>query len=662
MMLNLTSQSLFNFTQIPYMLLSKVEDVGLRECGMAEVKEVHRALSLLHDWGLVFHFGTFRDGEEIVFLDPARLMELMSSVVSWSEEKAKRVPNGILDHSQLEQIWPSMDRSIQRSLLGVLHHFEIAYPLGGSARSLVPAMLSDHVPRQAAIVIERIKAGDGPETKLRVKYKLLFVPTDLIGRLLVRTQDLAIDGGSWKSGSAIKMSDSQGVVRVDKSSVWIETTGVRPAVLFQNVCERVQLLLREYSSLVRMNKERVGCTRCLRKWFSGPEIRAALSKGKDKLECGVCGHMTPIEQLQLGLPPETDFTKFDRKLKSSSGDDEEEDREALLKQFVRLCRSSCSDSESAPVFWVPKDSSGADGSVRIEAMCEAGGHWRSPCVNVIRRPDEVAQYKQYLLRSLRLAEVLNVAMRESERPKIGTLRSAIEALPVEVQRRSPSYQDWYQRRDEHSGELLRLSKVVDGRLIWLCTEHEPRVHARVQLEREPWHIDWETMEGNALEWVENGGDLHSRAILNGKGREFVRKLFGSPRTLQFERAEGVRNPRLQARFDSATRFKERGRVSGGELFNKLYTEDGEKEQVKRRLKGHCTRDTGLVKTSIFYAWHGLNMKAVGSVCELGLQNFRLQDEGYFGTGLLSCYYFPFSMFCLAEIWLRSHSRLVQACM
>lgn len=59
---------------------------------------------------------------------------------------------------------------------------------------------------------------------------------------------------------------------------------------------------------------------------------------------------------------------------------------------------------------------------------------------------------------------------------------------------------------------------------------------------------WEEMEGGRLEWKQGSAEGHYlKAELRegGGGCEFVRRLFGTPGTMVFVRAEAIVNPRLQ---------------------------------------------------------------------------------------------------------------------
>jgi hypothetical protein len=82
---------------------------------------------------VLLHFPTASAAlRELVVIDPQFLADVMSGVVTFNHRLVK---SGILQHSDLPQIWQKFPVEVHPSLLELLETFEIAYVVGAITRS-----------------------------------------------------------------------------------------------------------------------------------------------------------------------------------------------------------------------------------------------------------------------------------------------------------------------------------------------------------------------------------------------------------------------------------------------------------------------------------------------------------------------------------------------
>jgi small GTP-binding protein len=165
------------------------------------------ALHYLHDLGVVFNLTTMTyDSQGAVITDPSWMIKLMSSILG---ARKQFINNGVLKHEDLNTIWSDSEISqlFHLPFIAMMHRLELAFEEGAQGKktsrnfytlmSIFPSMLPEQVSKSS---IWPRETNDPEFVKL---YKLGFVPSSLMGRLMCRVFRKARPLIFWKDGFVV---------------------------------------------------------------------------------------------------------------------------------------------------------------------------------------------------------------------------------------------------------------------------------------------------------------------------------------------------------------------------------------------------------------------------------------------------------------------------
>jgi len=168
--------------------------------------------------------------------------------------------NGELYHADVARVWTQLFAAgdLIETLLKFLHHFEVAFPIKGTAKSVVPSLFSSS--RTADYIKERKKRFEenaDRNLKLQRTYKFKFLPLGFFPRLAVRalhipnTQLIA----SWRLGFILRHSSAYGLLEYDPKEYLLVVTVVAPTnrnLLFPHLLQQTDSLIKTSYSNVKV--------------------------------------------------------------------------------------------------------------------------------------------------------------------------------------------------------------------------------------------------------------------------------------------------------------------------------------------------------------------------------------------------------------------------
>eukprot|EP01125_Pyxidicula_operculata_P004902 TRINITY_DN1814_c0_g1_i1.p1 TRINITY_DN1814_c0_g1~~TRINITY_DN1814_c0_g1_i1.p1 ORF type:complete len:2509 (+),score=641.73 TRINITY_DN1814_c0_g1_i1:27-7553(+) len=197
-------------------------------CNMNQKRDILQCTRLLHDLSTIIYFDKMSHLSDIVILNPQWLVKMLASIYSAKNQFLKK--NGVVDESDLLQIWSQYPASIHKQLLHVLEKFDLAFTLKESSAS--SALTTDVDPITPSSHRVKRNESDGdlkqilitpllPETrpdetietiwkklsslkKIKRIYRFAFLPTGLFFRVITRTLQMAEKRiMTWASGVCV---------------------------------------------------------------------------------------------------------------------------------------------------------------------------------------------------------------------------------------------------------------------------------------------------------------------------------------------------------------------------------------------------------------------------------------------------------------------------
>ena len=213
--------------------------------GIKGEEEVREMATFLHDMGSVLWYNStmMRD---MVILDPQWLSEMMASIISMKV----RWKDGELPHSALANIWKAYPQSMHATLLSFLEHFEVAYPLKGTDKTIVPCMFSDEPGDLFKAESNLISSNSERSSKFQRKYRFKgFLPLGFFDRMVIRI--MHIQGvkltSSWRYGIVMRMSSATGLVSFDSPKKVLMVTVIARSnqdILFPSILDSIESLIK----------------------------------------------------------------------------------------------------------------------------------------------------------------------------------------------------------------------------------------------------------------------------------------------------------------------------------------------------------------------------------------------------------------------------------
>lgn len=155
-----------------------------------------------------------------------------------------RVPNGILHHERLADVWPACSPAQRSTLLSLLHDFDLAYAVPGMSMSIVPAMLEGADP-------SAVEARFQPLERMRDQeaacvYTFEFVGDDFWARLVVELAKWCVPLACSASRVVVQHGGEQALVALDDvdKTVTVTARGQAPTAMRGAVHDAVRRVAR----------------------------------------------------------------------------------------------------------------------------------------------------------------------------------------------------------------------------------------------------------------------------------------------------------------------------------------------------------------------------------------------------------------------------------
>lgn len=264
-------------------------------------EEVREMATFLHDMGSILWFNS-TTMREVVILDPQWLSEVMASIISMKV----RWKDGELPHSALANIWKAYPANLHPTLLSFLEHFEVAYPLKGTDKTIVPCMFNDEpgdiYKAEAAIIANNAERV----SKFARKYRFRgFLPLGFFDRMIVRI--MHVQGvkltSSWRYGIVMRTaSGSAGHVSFESSKKVLMVTVVARSntdILFPSILDSIESLIKTSYRNVKVARKVVAASPLVSalqpEEFDYDAVLDAFHRGERTFMCGKVA--VPIEDM-----------------------------------------------------------------------------------------------------------------------------------------------------------------------------------------------------------------------------------------------------------------------------------------------------------------------------------------------------------------------------
>ena len=264
-------------------------------------EEVRDMATFLHDMGSILWFNstTMRD---VVILDPQWLSEVMASIISMKV----RWKDGELPHSALANIWKAYPPQLHTTLLSFLEHFEVAYPLKGTDKTIVPCMFNDEPGDVYKAEAAMIAANAERVSKFARKYRFKgFLPLGFFDRMIVRI--MHVQGvkltSSWRYGIVMRTATgSAGNVSFDSSKKLLLVTVIARSntdILFPSILDSIESLIKTSYRNVKIARKVVAASPLVSalqpEEFDYDAVLDAFHRGERTFMCGKVA--VPIEDM-----------------------------------------------------------------------------------------------------------------------------------------------------------------------------------------------------------------------------------------------------------------------------------------------------------------------------------------------------------------------------
>lgn len=281
--------------------------------GSDDAEAAAQALQLFHSWGYALWFQDVPGLSESIILRPQWLGDVMSAVISASEQAQKALSGGRVGLSavlrQLER--GGAPPEVAGSLLLLMERFNILMRVDDDT-CIVPAFLPESPARAWPEMTEESSALAPPPPPGAVRQTavvtLSFFPDTLLVRLqcrLLANQSLtALE--SWRTGMVLSRSSQRARARRAGNSLSIVAVGSQPQALAATIVNTLMCLVKESYPGVAIVDQLFSCPACLADdsvvavhVFSSTRLQAQQHAGKHEAECPGCRKRLPVRQLLL---------------------------------------------------------------------------------------------------------------------------------------------------------------------------------------------------------------------------------------------------------------------------------------------------------------------------------------------------------------------------
>lgn len=261
-------------------------------------EEIREMATFLHDMGSILWYNSTMM-KDVVILDPQWLSEVMASIISMKVQWK----DGELPHSALANIWKAYPAKMHGTLLSFLEHFEVAYPLKGTDKTIVPCMFSaepgDIFKAEANMISNNPERAPKFQRKFRFKG---FLPLGFFDRMIVRImhiQNLKLTS-TWRYGIIMRMGSSTGVVSFEASKKLLLVTVLsrsNPDILFPSLLDSIESLIKTSYRNVKVSRRVITTAVSVLQpdEFDYDAVLDAFHKGERTFMCGRVA--VPIEDM-----------------------------------------------------------------------------------------------------------------------------------------------------------------------------------------------------------------------------------------------------------------------------------------------------------------------------------------------------------------------------
>jgi serine/threonine protein kinase/GTPase SAR1 family protein len=231
---------------------------------------------------------------------------------------------GELPHDRLHELWRDYPPHLHRTLLQLLHHFEVAFPLKGTDKSLVPSLLPPSRPLE--FITERKKRfDDNNENLLKLErlYRFRFVPLGFFPRVIVRAlhipQTVLVSG--WQNAVIIRLGTQTGLLEWHANDHKLSVLVVQPTnrdLLFPHLLQQIDSLIKTFYQSAKVDRFVIShqVSALQQSTYKYEEVLNAFQQGAKTFYCGQIP--VPLEDLApdicLNYIPELKDVSVDRKL------------------------------------------------------------------------------------------------------------------------------------------------------------------------------------------------------------------------------------------------------------------------------------------------------------------------------------------------------------
>ena len=167
----------------------------------------------LHDLGVFLHFEDNPVLKDIIFLKPEWATNAVYKVID-----SKQVQNsfGELQYNDFKELWEEYPKERHTELLELMKKFELCLQVPNTNTFIIPELLSPIKP----------DFEWNYKDNLKFEYHYEFMPSGIITRLIVRTDDLNKNKTFWKNGVILQLNESKALIESDSFrrtiQIWLQ--------------------------------------------------------------------------------------------------------------------------------------------------------------------------------------------------------------------------------------------------------------------------------------------------------------------------------------------------------------------------------------------------------------------------------------------------------
>lgn len=290
----------------------------------------------LHDLGFFLHFRDNAILKDIVFLKPEWATNAVYRILDTKEVVLNK---GVFHFNDLQKYWPDYPADKYIHLVELMKRFELCFELPGSQAYIVPELLPVEFP----------KIKWKYEKCLCCEYHYEFMPSGIITRFIVRTQDLNKKRIYWKNGAVLVYENTIAMIVSEainkKIILWIQGDEKK---------ELLAIIMREINHIHdTLNNPKVKimvpclCSDCRNQknpfLHDYVQLKRFLKNGITDSQCGKRGRSVPIAGLlgdiELSIPgPDLHINNTTKEFLKK--------RFSLEDVFDTLCREMKFDAKS----------------------------------------------------------------------------------------------------------------------------------------------------------------------------------------------------------------------------------------------------------------------------------------------------------------------------